>query len=254
MGIKDWLTGDRKKAAFREELKQSVSDGKLTAQKVAHLEELRKNLDVSGAADDKTTYRREVFNTAVEAVKAGGQLSSAEESELARIQKYLALRNDQVEKTQIDLARLRIINAIQKGNLPVVSPENTALRGLVLEPEEVPHYCVTAVLSETVKFSGPPGTRFESGSVWRAGMAGAFGLPPEDGKLVIGEGQLFVTSRRFLFRGGGRTQTFPFKQPDAIYLYRDGLRLKTRRGHTVYRFKSGSVPDVVGALLSNLMA
>ena len=72
MGIKDWLgLGDKakKKQAYREAVKEAVADGRLSNSEMMDLSNLRKELDVTDAADDRTVIRREIFNEAVEAVR-----------------------------------------------------------------------------------------------------------------------------------------------------------------------------------------
>ncbi|HEX3062941.1 MAG TPA: hypothetical protein VHP55_09715, partial [Usitatibacter sp.] len=130
MGIKDWFGGDKKKAAYRDKLKEAVSDGKLDSHDMKELEKLRKELDVPSASEDRTVMRREIYNEAVAAAKNDGEVSATDAHELAKIQKFLALRDDQVEKTRWDLARLRTLTEIRRGNLPEVPPNNAALRGV----------------------------------------------------------------------------------------------------------------------------
>ena len=67
MGIKDWFGGDKKKAAFRDKIKEAVSDGRLDTQDLKTLEEFRKEMDLAGAGDDRTVLRREVYNEAANA-------------------------------------------------------------------------------------------------------------------------------------------------------------------------------------------
>src|SRR5260221_11613155 len=102
MGIKDLFGKGKKKADFREAAKE-VLTGKLTPGKAAELESLRREHDVEDAGDDKTMLRRDVYNKAVGSVRARGKLSDAEAAELAKIQKFLALRDDQAERTKWDL-------------------------------------------------------------------------------------------------------------------------------------------------------
>ena len=64
MAIKTWFGGDKKKAEYREKVKEALSDGKITPERIAQLEALRHELDTSGLAEDKTQVRRSVFNTA----------------------------------------------------------------------------------------------------------------------------------------------------------------------------------------------
>src|SRR5258708_11897650 len=139
MGIKDWFGGDKKKAAFRDKIKEAVADGRLDTQDMKDIEKARQELEVSGAGDDKTVLRREVYNEAVAAVRQDGAVTATDAHELAKIQKILALRDDQVERTRWDLARLRTLTEIRHGNLPTGPPPNGELRGVPLEPAGAPH-------------------------------------------------------------------------------------------------------------------
>src|ERR1700754_4825536 len=109
MGIKDWFGGDKKKAAYREKVKEAVSDGKLSSADLQELAKLREELDVTDAADDKTSLRRDLYNEAVGAARSKGQLSNTGVQDLAKIQKFLALRDDQIEKTKMEVNRLRTL-------------------------------------------------------------------------------------------------------------------------------------------------
>ena len=53
-GIKGWLEGDKKKEAFREKVKEAVSDGKLDAKDLKEIEAARQELGVTEARDDRT--------------------------------------------------------------------------------------------------------------------------------------------------------------------------------------------------------
>ena len=75
MGLKDMLFGkkeDANKVAYRDEVKKAVSDGKLTADKMARLEKLKQELDVTAASQDFTMVRREQYQTAADAMMKGG--------------------------------------------------------------------------------------------------------------------------------------------------------------------------------------
>src|SRR5687768_4809241 len=108
MGIKDLFGGGKKKAEFREKAKSVVGSGKLTAGKAEELKKLHREEGMN-PGDDKTMLRKEIYNKAVGVAKGRGKLSEAEATELAKIQKFLELRDDQVERTKWDLARLRAL-------------------------------------------------------------------------------------------------------------------------------------------------
>src|SRR5688572_29474771 len=146
MGIKDWLSsmGDkqRKQAELREKVKEAVSDGKLSATDIHDIRSLQAELEVDPPASDKTQVRRALFTEAFDAVRAKGNVTSTGIQELHKIQKFLGLRDDQIEKAKFDMHRMRTLSEIRKGNLPVVPTSNVALREVPMESGEVAHYTI----------------------------------------------------------------------------------------------------------------
>ena len=255
MGIKDWFGGDKKKAAFRDKIKEAVADGKLDTQDMKDLEKVRKELDVSDAGDDRTVLRREVYNQAVAAVRKDGEVTATDAHELAKIQKFLALRDDQVEKTRWDLARLRTLTEIRHGNLPEVAANNAALRGVQLEPGELAHYNVTVALFDQPSTRQGEGVRLEWGKPYEAYSTSGHVLP-EAGAKPQGEASMILTSRRLVIKTeGGKIAAVRYGAQAQIYLYSDGLRLERTVGNTLARFKSRSeeTVEIVGELFSALM-
>ena len=254
MGIKDWFGGDKKKAAYRDKLKEAVSDGSLDTQEMKSLEEFRKELDVSQAAEDRTIIRREIYNEAVGAVKRDGEYTNSDAAELNKIQKFLALRDDQVEQTKWDLARLRVLTEIRQGNLPTVSPSNVALRGVTFEPEEIAHYSISIDVLDQSSTRGADGVQMVWGKPYESGTARAHVLP-ESGAKPLGEGSLILTDRRLILKTGSRTAAIKYSKDAQIHLYSDGVRLPRTIGNMLLRFRSGSeeTGEIVGELLSALM-
>jgi len=249
MGIKDWLGGDKKKEAFREEAKEALA--KVTPGRVDELIKAARKHNVENPADDKTQLRRDVFNKAAGAVRAQGHLSSKEIEELAKIQKFLALRDDQVERTKWDLAKLRTLTEIRKGKLPVVPANSVALRGVQLLPGETPHYAVQVEVLDRGTMGGQNGVPVKWATPYAINSAKAQGLP-EDGNKELGEGYLFITNKRLFFKGEKRDAAVEYSPKASLFLYRDGIRLERNVGNTLLRFKSKSdeTAEIVGELLS----
>lgn len=253
MGLKDWLgLGDKKKAEFREKVKEAVADGKLTPQKVAELEVARKELEVEDASEDRTRFRREAFNEAVGAVKAGGKLTETEAKDLARIQKFLALSDEQIEKTRWDLVRLKAFTDIREGRLPTVSPTHHALRGLKLVEGETAHYCVVAEIFDLGDPGEARGQRYTRGVPYELGGGSSHELPVKQA-LPQDKGQFILTTHRFVFKAEGHTYQFPLQGTDHIHFYRDGIRIKRAKGYALIRFQSEGIVDVVGALVTHFV-
>jgi len=254
MGIKDLFGGGRKKTAFREKAKEVMADGRIAPGKAEQLARAAKEHEIDDPADDKTMLRREIYNKAAANVKGRGKLTEVEAAELAKIQKFLALRDDQVEKTQWDLAKLRQLTEIRQGKLPVVPPASAALRGVQLQPGEVPHYCVQVEMLDRPTTGGHEGVRIKWAAPYAINSAVGHALPAEGAKEVD-EGYLFITSRRLFFKGASRSAAVEYSPQANFFLYAGGLRLERTVGHTLLRFKSKSneTAEIVGELLSALM-
>ena len=254
MGIKDWFGGDKKKEQFREVVKDAVSDGRLDSKDLKQIEEARQELGVTDARDDKTVFRRAIYNEAVAAVKKDGEVSQTDAHELDKIQKFLALRNDQVEKTRWDVARLRTLTEIKAGNLPMVPSNNASLRGVQMEPEEVAHYSMSVELGDLPVTRGADGVPMQWNAGYEGYAASAATLP--EGARAQGDASLIITNKRLIIRTeSGKTAAIRYGPQARIFLYADGIRLEKTVGNTVLRFKSKSdeIAEIVGALLSAVM-
>lgn len=251
MGLKDFFGGDKKKAEFREKVSEAVSDGKITPERIAQLEALRQELHTGALSEEKTQIRRGVFNNAVENVKAGGKLTPQQADELAKVQKFLALRDDQVDKTRMDLAHLRKMTDIRSGPLPTVSADNTAMRGVPLESGETAHYCTAADFFSTEDPKVKGGHHVVGGETYRPGASAGHVLPVK-GATPMGEGFFIITNQRFLLKGG-RVVGYPLKQPEDVHVYQDGLRLNFRKRQILIHFRASNIADVAGTMLTRLL-
>ena len=250
MGFKDWFGGDKKKAAYREKVKEAVSDGKLTQTSIHDLEALRKELDVDSAADDKTSIRRELYNDAFGAKRSQGQLTQTGVHDMQKIQKFLALRDDQVTETRVEMNRLRMLTEIRKGNLPTVPPTHTALRGVKLEAGEIGYYTVQVQMLSSL---GAPddGILIKPNFKYAEGDSRSHFLP-EQGAKPIGDGVVIITNERLVIKtDSGRVASVKYGEGQAA-LYNEGVRVKGSMGNTLLKFKSGAdeTAEIVGELLA----
>ncbi|MEO7742932.1 MAG: hypothetical protein ABIR98_08355 [Usitatibacter sp.] len=256
MGIKDWFGGEKakKKEQLREKVKEAVQDGKLSNSDLMELKELQKALDVTPAADDNTELRREIYNEAVGAARNKGAISATGVHELSKIQKFLALRDDQIEKTKFQVTRLRTLTEVKAGNLPKVPGNSMALRDVTFEAGEIPHYVMQVDVLDQPMTRGQDGLALVAGVAYPEGEAAGHGLPDEGAK-DMGESTLIVSNRRLILKTRGRLAAIKLGPEAKIYLYSDGLRLERTVGNTLLRFRSRSdeTAEIVGALLSALM-
>src|SRR5436190_2877271 len=255
MGIKDWFGGDKKKAAYRDKVKEAVSDGKLSQTDLHDLAQLREQLDVTDAADDKTVMRREIFDEAFGAKRSQGQLTQTGILDMAKIQKFLALRDDQISETNVEMNRLRMLTAIRKGNLPTVPPSHAAMRGLKIESEEVAHYTVQVHMFSSSRV-GNDGMPIDVNFKYAEGASRAHFLPQEGAKPA-GDGTVIITNQRLIIKtDSGKVASVKFGGEGQAYLYNEGLRVKGTMNNTLLKFKSGAdeTAEIVGELLATLTA
>jgi hypothetical protein len=258
MGIRDWLSsiGDkqRKQAELREKVKEAVSDGKLSTTDIQEIHSLQAELEVDPPAAERTQVRRALFHEAFDAVRAKGSVSATGIHELHKIQKFLGLRDDQIEKAKFDMQRLKTLSEIRKGNLPVVSNSNVTLREVRLEPGEVAHYIVPVDILDQPSTRGADGFQLAWGQAYAEGAARPHVLP-EDGARPIGEATLVITNKRLVLKTAKKLAAVQLAPQAQVFLYADGLRLQRTTGNTLLKFRSGSdeTSEIVGEILAAVM-
>lgn len=265
MGIKDLFDGGRirdlfgkgekakKQEEFREALKGAVMDGKLSQSDIRDLEALREDLGVAAPAEDKTEVRRDIYDEAVDAAKRDGAITATGVHELAKIQRFLGLRDDQVGETRFQVARLRTLTEIRKGNLPVVPDSSVALRDVALEAAETAHYTLSVDILGAVR-QADPGVPIGGGLPYPENTAAAHRMNDEGAK-ELGEATLILTNRRIVLKTRGRVAAM--KLADArLRIYDNGLRLeRAGAADTLLRFRSRSdeTAEIVGEILSTVL-
>jgi hypothetical protein len=252
MGIKDWFGGDKKKAAYRDKVKEAVADGKLSGTDMQNLQELREQLDVTDAADDRTSIRREIYDEAFDAKRSKGELNQTGLMDLAKIQKFLALRDDQIADKKVELNRLRMLTEIRKGNMPMVPPTHAVMRGVKLESEEMAYYSVQVEMLSSSRV-GDDGMPVDVNFQYKEGASRAHFLPTEGAKPV-GDGTVIITNQRLIIKtDSGRVASVKYGGEGQAYLYNEGLRVKGSMNQTLLKFKSGAdeTAEIVGELLAH---
>lgn len=248
MGIGDWFSG--KKGKFRDMVKDAVSGGKLTKERMAELEKARVELEAEPLNMDRTIQRKEIYNTAVAAVKSTGRLTARQEHELSKIQEYLALRDEEIDKTRLNLRRLKTVDEIQQGNFPEVSLNNVALRGLKMNPGEVAHFCVSAELFERADKGEDEGVRVNRDAPYDPGSGQGHELPTKGAK-DLGDGFVILTNQRFVYKGG-RVLAHGLEKPEDFFVYKDGARLAAGRLNLLFAFPAEGQSEIFGSLLTKL--
>jgi hypothetical protein len=256
MGLKDMLFGkkeDAKKVEFRNEIQKAVADGNLTPEKIAALEKIRQQNELTQASQDLTMVRRDAYNKAADAIKAGGKLTEAEEAQLAKIQAYLGLKDAQIGQTKAELSRMRMLTEMKAGKFPVISDSNIVLRGLRFNTGETPHWAEIAILLEAPDTAATPGLKLVRGASYQAGSAQPYSLSMK-GASPVSEGHLILTSERLIFKGNDKVSATTVDTPEEIALFKDGVRLKMGNGRMVlYKLRSVENADFIGFIINRAL-
>jgi hypothetical protein len=239
------------KKEFRELLLRAVGDGKLTKSEIDELD--KKKTEFGLTDEDVKGMRAEIFATAFSVAKDDKQVTEEEEKELKEIQKYLGLADDEIQTSKKELARLRLLNEIQKGNLPTVPVTN-----LVTQKGETAYWAEPAILAEEKVIrrryeGGSQGVSFRvmKGVSYRVGGHRGH-IVSETGLVPVSDGELIVTNKRIIFRGDGKAFAIKLDKILDIQIFTNGLHFSenNKSKPRLVKFKEEGNHDIVGAVLS----
>lgn len=239
------------KEQFRSALLKAVEDGKLTPDEIAELEKKKTELGLSD--EDVNKMRSEVYLTAFTSAKSDAQVTADEEKELESIQKYLGLNDFDIEHSKKELARLRLLNEIQQGNLPAVTVTN-----LVLTKGEQVYWTEPSILAEEKVIrhnyrGGSSGVSFRimKGVSYRVGSSRGH-LVSETGIVAVSDGELIITNKRVIFRGDGKSFVIKLDKLLDLQIFTNAIYLSepNKSKPRMVKFKQDGNYDIIGAVLS----
>ncbi|HOI60005.1 MAG TPA: hypothetical protein PKU93_01630 [Candidatus Pacearchaeota archaeon] len=239
------------KKEFREILLRAVDDGKLSKDEIDELD--KKKTEFGLTDEDVKSIRAEIFVAAFSVAKDDKQVTEEEEKELKEIQKYLGLADDEIQTSKKELARLRLLNEIQKGNLPTVPVTN-----LVTQKGETAYWAEPAILAEEKVIrrryeGGSQGVSFRvmKGVSYRVGGHRGH-IVSETGLVPVSDGELIVTNKRIIFRGDGKAFAIKLDKILDIQIFTNGLQFSenNKPKPRMVKFKQEGKHDIVGAVLS----
>lgn len=248
---KDTKQKSLNKKEFKQSLLQAVNDGKLTKEEIDELD--KKKVELSLTKEDIKSMRAEIFAVAFSVAKEDNQVTEDEEKELKEIQKYLGLADDEIQTTKKELARLRLLNEIQKGNLSNISVVN-----LVTQKGEMTYWAEPAILVEEKIIR----RRYEGGSQGVSlrvmkGVSYHVGghrghIVSETGSVPVSDGELIITSKRVIFRGDGKAFAIKLDKILDVQIFTNGLHFSenNKSKPRMVKFKQEGNHDIIGAVLS----
>lgn len=239
------------KKDYSESLIAAVRDGVLTEQEISTLES-KKN-DYGLTDEDIRKIRITAYEVAFAAARADGSISESEDAELSKIQHHLGIADHEIGHTKSDLYRLRMIDEIQNGNLPIQSVNN-----LVVQRGETVHWAEPgSILEERVvskRYSGG-----SSGFSFRIAKGVSYRVGSSRGRIItdtaivpVSKGDLILTNKRVVFTGNVKSFSIKLDKLLNIEFYQDGLQFHgtTGKPRTVQLTQPAHI-DIVGAILSS---
>lgn len=236
---------------FKGALLQAVSDGKITKEEIEELD--KKKNDFGLSEEDIKEMKAEVFATAFSVAKSDDKVTKEEEQELLSIQNYLGLADSEIQSNKKELARLRLLNEIQQGNMPIVSVAN-----LIIQKNEKVYWTEPAVLAEEKVLrrrfeGGSQGVSFRimKGVSYRVGGFRGHSVS-ETGIVAVSTGELIITSKRIVFRGDKKSFAVKLDKILETQLFTNGLQFSenNRSKPRVVKFEQEGNHNIIGAVLS----
>lgn len=240
------------KKEFKNLLLQAVSDGKITEEEIKELEKKKTEL---GLTDEEIKdLRVEIYTTAFSAAKSDIQITKEEEKELLKIQNYLGIEDAEIEHDKKELARLRLLNEIQLGNIPEIP-----LTNFIKQKGEIVRWVEPAFLIEEKVIrrryeGGSRGMSFRimKGVSYRVGGYRGH-ITSETGMVETSRGEIVITNKRIVFRGDRKSFATKLNNILDIRVYTNGVYLSenNKPKPRLIKFQDEENRDIVGAILTH---
>lgn len=239
------------KNEFKKALLQAVNDGKLTGDEIDLLDKQKEELGLTD--EDLKGIRLEIFTLAFNNAKEDQRVTKEEGQELEKIQKYLGLADNEIENSKKELARLRLLNEIQQGNIPT-----TVVVNLVTQKDEKIYWSENAILLEekVIKRKYEGGSRGVSFRIMK-GVSYRMGahqgqITSETGIIPVSSGQFIITNKRVIFRGDSISFAVNLNKILNVRLFNDGLQFfeNNRSKPRLVKFLKKENQDIIGAIIS----
>lgn len=241
------------KKDFKEALLKAAADGKITKEEIDQLE--AKKAEYGLTEEDVKGMKAEVFAAAFSATKSDAQVTAEEERELMGIQKYLGLTDGEIQPTKKELARLRLLNEIQRGNMPTIP----AVTNLITQKGEKIYWSEPCTLAEekVIRRSYQGGSqgvslRIMKGVSYRVGGSRGH-LVSETGIVAVSEGDLVLTSKRVIFKGDKKSFAAKLDNILDVQLFSNGFQFSenNKSKPRLLKFNEPGNQDIIGSILSH---
>lgn len=239
------------KKEFREAFLKAASDGKITQAEIVELD--KKKAELGLTEEDVKEMKSEIYTTAFSAAKSDKQITKEEEIELQNIQTYLGLGDTEIQHDKKELARLRLLNEIQLGNMPTITVAN-----LVTQKGEKIYWVEPVIMAEEKVIrrryeGGSQGMSFRimKGVSYRVGGHRGH-ITSETGVVAVSDGEMVITSKRIVFRGDKKSFATKLDNLLDTQLFTNGFQFSenNKSKPRLLKFKQEGNHDIIGAILS----
>lgn len=236
---------------FKISLMQAVSDGKLTTEELNLLTLQKETAGITD--DDLKDIKIAAYLSAFTVAKQDKKITESEQNELLEIKKYLNINNAEIQSSEKELARFRLLAEINQGNLP-----QSTVANLVTQKDERIYWTEPSVLIEEKVLhrryeGGSQGFSFRimKGVSYRVGASRGY-FVNETGRVPVSNGEFIITSKRVIFRGDGKTFSFKLDKILDIQLFTNGIYLSeaNKSKPRMIKFAQEGNYDVVGAIIA----
>lgn len=253
LGLTDTDVEDVHREVVTERLGRTARDRVFSEEEKRELEHLREKLKIEPCEIER--IRRAVLTPLVastfEEAFRDRRYSPEEEAEIERFAQNFDVDLSLSDETRQHLRRFRWLWNVEHGTLTPVPVD------INLQRNEQCHYVTDATsvttksVTRRVNYHGPTARiRIMRGVYYRLGSIAV--QPVKVEHEVLEDGRLFITSKRVIFMGERKNQTFRLTSLLGFTPYTDGLELQKSRGRNpIFRVKD---PEAACAVLSRVLA
>lgn len=248
--IHEQLTSD----IYKRQVSSVVSDGVITEQEKKALQKLQEELCIPPELERRISsqVKSVKVHEFVDGVIARGSVSPEEESEIKLLAKNLNCSVQLDTKQQNALNRMKMIWAIQNGDIPTVSADINLYAKESCYFNRPASWYQYKTVTQRVNYAGPTARiRICKGVSYRIGSVRAQRITSEV-LAPVDAGRLYVTDKRIVLLGARKSTTIRLNKVVSFTPYSDGIELFKETGKSII-IKIDTDMELFNLLLSRVM-
>ncbi len=240
---------------LRESIWTAIADGEITDQELASINGLYFDSELSH--EDFQRLKSEIFEAVVWQAIADKRVGKTELDTIKHLIERLEISPDVEQRAGQQVQYYAEIARIESGAaLHVVQPV-----GLILQKNEVGHFCVPASLFEErvvarnyVGGNRGLNVRIAKGVSFRVGQQKGQ-MTSQSGMVEVSDGYFIITNKRVVFSGNRKSVSTPLNKLLDVHLFNDGLNFSSslREKPVIVRLSKNEEAELCGAIISRLL-